>query len=288
MQFMKAQSLQLIACLIILILSSCGCRQNEQTIITKKHNYVIILDLSDRLLSDGQAEKDSSIIMTAFTEFEKTARSPLILTSNDRFSVRIIPQKGSSLHKDYFENKLNIDLSVIDAAHKNNAFVEMKSTISGIISELYKEAHLGNNSTDYSGVDIWKFFNDEINTELKTDAENKVVVLTDGYFDFNDNGHVLKTGNKYTSTSFLTEFNRKDCNWKNKAQQDSIGLMPVTIKTSSKWIIAGVQGKNLSDIQMEEKLEYFWKKWLKESLCGEPKIILNNSSTVMVNQYTNK
>lgn len=282
---MKTQSLQLFVCLAILIFSSCGCRQSEQTAITKKHNYVVLLDLSDRLLNSGQAEKDSAIIMAAFAEFEKTARSPLILTSKDRFVVRIIPQKGSGLRKDYFENKLNIDLSTLDAAHKNNAFVEFKNNISSTVSELYKEAHLGNSSTDYFGVDIWKFFNDEINTELKTDADNKVVVLTDGYFDFNDNDHELKSGNKYTSTSFLSEFGHKDSHWKNKAEKDSIGLMPVSIKVSSKWVVVGLQGKNSSDIQIEDKLVYFWKKWLRESGANDCQLIQNNSRSTMVNQY---
>jgi hypothetical protein len=279
---MKAQSLQLIICLTILIFSSCGCRPNEQTIPTKKHNYVIVLDLSDRLLNNGQAEKDSSIIMTAFTEFEKTARSPLILTSKDRFVVRIIPQKGSGLRKDYFENKLNIDLSTLDAAHKNNAFVELKGNICSIVSELYKEAHLGNNSTDYFGIDIWKFFNDEINTELKTDAENKVVVLTDGYFDFNDNSHVIKDGNTYTSTSFLNELKSKD--WQQKAEQGRYGLIPVNLKTKAQLVIAGIQPKD-NDILMAKKLSHFWSKWLVESGATKPKIILDNSISVMVQHY---
>ena len=279
---MKATSIFIPAVLLIFIISSCGCRQNNDQVIPIKHNYVIVLDLSDRLLNNDQAAKDSAIIMAAFNEFEKTARSPLIVASNDRFIIRIIPQKGSPLKQDVYEDKLNIDLSSVDAAHKNNSFTIFKNELPNTISHLYKEAHLGNNSKNYFGVDIWKFFNDEINTELRTGAENKAVVLTDGYFDFNDNSHIIKDHEKYTNTSFLNGLNVKE--WQAKAERDSIGLIPVSIKIKAQWIIAGLHPKN-SDILMPTKLMYFWKKWIKESGADSPKIILDNASSVMVNQY---
>ena len=274
----------LLAILLVIIISSCGCRQNNDQIFPKKHNYVIILDLSDRLLNSGQAEKDSAIITAVFNEFEKTARNPLIVTSYDRFVIRIIAQKGSPLHQDFYENKLNLDLSSIDAAHKNSTFVAFKNTLPKIISDLYRDAYLGSSSKDYFGVDIWKFFNDEINTELRTDADNKVVVLTDGYFDFNDNTHVLNAGNKHTGTSFLNEFTGKD--WHVTAERNNIGLMPVSIKTKAQWVIAGLHGKQANDILMEQKLQYFWKKWLTESGSSSPKFILDNARSVMVGQYS--
>ena len=280
---MEPKTAQLLAILLAIIISSCGCRQNNEQTYSKKHNYVVILDLSDRLLNNSQTEKDSAIITAAFNEFEKIARSPLIVTSKDRFVVRIIAQKGSPLHQDVYENKLNLDLSSIDAAHKNSSFVGFKLNLPKIISDLYRTAHLGSNSKDFFGVDIWKFFNDEINTELRSDADNKVVVLTDGYFDFNDNTHVLSAGNKYTNTSFLNGFTGKD--WQANADKNNIGLVQVSIKTKAQWVIAGLHGKQANDILMEQKLQYFWKKWLIESGADTPKFILDNASSVMVGQY---
>ena len=270
-----------------IIISSCGCKQsneltpNANTSVIK-HNYVVVLDLSDRLLNPGQAEKDSAMIMAAFNEFEKSARNPLIVTSNDRFAVRIITQYRSSLLKDNYENRLNIDLSTVDAAHKNSNFISFKSSLSKTISQLYKDAHLGKSSKDYAGVDIWKFFHDEINSELRKDAVNKVVVLTDGYFDFNDNSHVIKYGNTYTSTSFLNELKSKD--WQTKAEQGKYGLIPVEINNNVQWVIAGIQPKD-GDILMATKLGYFWNKWLIQSGSTKPNIILDNSSSIMVQQY---
>ena len=282
---MKPTSILIPAVLLIFIISSCGCRQNSDQLIPIKHNYVIVLDLSDRLLNKGQTQKDSALIMTAFNEFEKIARSPLIVTSNDRFIVRIIPQKGSPLRQDYFENKLNIDLSGVDAAHKNGSFASFKSGLSATISDLYKAAYLGGSSKNYAGVDIWQFFNNEINTELRPDAANKVIIVTDGYFDFNDNSSVVHRRNQHTNTNFINGL--KGVDWKANAVKDSIGLIPVSIQTKATWIIAGLQPKN-SDILMADKLAYFWEKWLVESGANSPKIILDNSSSVMVNQYCNQ
>ena len=290
MNFMKTKSIQILTVMLVIIISSCGCKKNDSPTsanseqpVNPKHNYVVILDLSDRLLNEGQVEKDSAIIMATFSQFEKTARSPLIVTSNDRFIVRILPQRGSSLKQEQYENRLIIDLSTFSAANKNTAFVSFKNNLSKTISDLYKEAHIGNSTKNYAGVDIWMFFNNEINSELINDAENKVVILTDGYFDFNDNANVIHNKNQHTSTNFIASLNCKD--WQAKAVRDSIGLIPVSITTKASWIISGVHRKN-SDPLMAIKLEYFWKKWLIESGATCPRIILDNASSVMVNEFT--
>jgi hypothetical protein len=277
----------LLVTVIAIMINSCGCKRQDSISAStdksgQKNNFVIVLDLSDRLLSPGQAEKDSAMIMAAFSEFEKKARNPLIVTSNDRFVVRIIPQHGSSLLKDNYENKLNIDLSTIDAAHKNSMFVAFKDSLQTTISRLYRSAQLGDSPKDYFGVDIWRFFHDEISSELRGNADNHFVVMTDGYFDFNDNSHVINSGNKYTSTRFLCGLN--DADWQTKAEQGDYGLIPVNIKTKAQWVIAGIQSKN-SDVLMPTKLAYFWSKWMRESGAGEPDIILDNATATMVGQY---
>jgi len=287
MKPIKKSVASIIAIGMAIITSSCGCKQNDNLApqtqpANAKHNFVVILDLSDRLLNPAQGEKDSSMIMAAFNEFERNARNPLIVTSNDRFAVRIIPQHGSSLLRDGYENRLSIDLSTLDAAHKNSSFVAFRQGLSRTISQLYKDAHLGNSAQDYFGVDIWKFFHDEVNSELKTDAENKVLVLTDGYFDFNDNTHVISSKNRHTCTSFLNDLKGND--WQAKTERDNIGLIPVAVKIKAEWVIAGIQAKT-TDILMPTKLTYFWTKWLKESGADEPRIVLDNSSSVMVGQY---
>ena len=269
--------------MLAMIIGSCSCTQSKEQIITKKHNFVVVLDLSDRLLSNGQAEKDCAIINAAFNEFEKLARNPLIVTSKDKFLIRIIPQKGSKLRQDIYENKLNLDLSLVEAARKNSVFVAFKNDLQKNLTELYNEARLGEKHGNYAGVDIWKFFNNEINSVLSGDAENKITILTDGYFDFNDNTHVIRSGNRYTSTSFLQKINSRD--WQAKSEKEDIGLLPVSIKTKAKWVLAGICSKQQNDILMESKLVYFWKKWLRESGADEPKIILDGASSVMANAY---
>ena len=120
---------------------------------------------------------------------------------------------------------------------------------------------------------------------MRPDAVNKVIIVTDGYFDFNDNSSVVHRRNQHTNTNFINGL--KGVDWKANAVKDSIGLIPVSIQTKATWIIAGLQPKN-SDILMADKLAYFWEKWLVESGANSPKIILDNSSSVMVNQYCNQ
>ena len=79
----------------ILTITASGINSLHATENSKRKpiNYNVILDLSDRILIKHQVEKDIAMIEKMFNRFEKKARSGLILTSKDRFCVKIIPQK---------------------------------------------------------------------------------------------------------------------------------------------------------------------------------------------------
>jgi hypothetical protein len=74
-----------------LAFTSCG--KEEVRIEKKLTNYTVVLDLSDRILLPEQLDKDFYLIEKYFKVFEKNARRNLVLSSKDRFAIRIIPQK---------------------------------------------------------------------------------------------------------------------------------------------------------------------------------------------------
>ena len=113
----------------------------------------------------------------------------------------------------------------------------------------------------------------------KPHYKNTVLVLTDGYFDFESQSHVIKEKNQYTSTRFLNELKGSD--WKQTSEKNKYGLLPISLDKHTKWIIAGISGKKASDILQIEKISYFWKKWLKESGVNASDFILNSSKTDM-------
>jgi hypothetical protein len=265
-----------------LILSSCGSKKekNNENESLKPSNYTIVLDLSDRLLEPGQTAKDIAIIEEAFIRFELIARKSLILTSKDRFTIKLIPQRGSKLNWNLYENKLQISLDKIEAKDKNTLLIALKDSIHQILQNMYKEAYHGSKSSDYFGVDIWEYLYNNSKSLSPDNYNNTVLIITDGYFDFENNHHVLQEGNKHTNTSFIDKLNNQ--NWKIESEKNQIGLIPIKVLPDTKYIIAGLNSKKNGDVLQIEKLEYFWTKWLIESGIKSEKniLIITNSSEI--------
>jgi hypothetical protein len=263
-----------------LLTISCANGKVENNEQRKPINYTVILDLSDRILLPEQFEKDFYLIERYFAAFEEKARLNLVLTSKDRFSIKIIPQKNSPLNIGKYEDLLHLYLDETKIQDKNNSLVELKKNISHILQNLKKEAQFGRVSKDYFGVDIWAYLHDNGLGLSKKEYDNNVLVLTDGYFDFESQAHVIRNKNLYTSTKFLNELPTN--NWRQVANSKDYGLLPIKLDSKTKWVIAGVAGKKSNDIMQTEKITYFWEKWLKQSnVSSNPEVILNSSKTEM-------
>ena len=91
------------------------------------------------------------------------------------------------------------------------------------------------------------------------------MILTDGYFDFEDKNHGIHTQNQSTTTAqLLGKMNVP--NWMQKASELQLGIMPVKLQIPARWLVCGIQSKaNCKDLLESEKLSYLWELWLKQS-----------------------
>lgn len=268
--------------LLIITISGIDSAHATENSKRKPNNYNIILDLSDRVLNKHQVEKDMALIEETFIHFETQARRGLILISKDRFSVKIIPQQGSPLDMEYYENLLQINLDEINVKDKNLKLKAFSLSIKNTLLELAKSCKYGKNSRDYFGVDIWSFLNNKGAVFNKSGYDNVALIITDGYFDFESKNHVLKFKNRSTSTQFLKHLNGFD--WQTKAEHDDYGLIPIQLSTNVTWIVSSIQSKNNLDILQTKKIAFFWKKWLIESGANNYHFILNSSEKEMTSQ----
>jgi hypothetical protein len=269
---------------ILLLFTSCGCE--EVKVEKKPENYVVLLDLSDRILVPEQLDKDFALIETTFKSFEKQARQNLVISSKDRFSIKIIPQKNSPLNVNYYEDLLQLYLDEMEVTVKNQSLQSLSKSLPKILENLKKEALYGTTSNAYFGVDIWAYLHDNGMGLSKSGYENKILILTDGYFDFESQAHVIQDKNQYTSTRFLNELTTHD--WKQISESKAYGLLPIQLEKNTKWIVAGISGKKANDILQTEKITYFWKKWLKQSGVVASQFILNGSKTEMSSSLLEK
>ncbi len=269
---------------ILLLFTSCG---SEEVKVDKLPvNYIVLLDLSDRILAPEQLDKDFALIATTFKSFEKHARRNLVISSKDRFSIKIIPQKNSPLNVNHYEDLLQLYLDETEVAIKNKSLESQSKALPIILENLKKEALYGKTTNDYFGVDIWAYLHDNGMSLSKSGYENQILILTDGYFDFESQAHVLKDKNQYTSTRFLNDLTTS--NWKQISESQQYGLLPIQLEKNSKWVVAGISGKKANDILQTEKITYFWEKWLKQSGVKHVGVILNSSKTDMSSKLSSQ
>jgi len=248
----------------------------------KPVNYTIILDLSDRVLNQNQLEYDIAQIKLIFSKFKKKAKQNLIITSKDRFVLKIIPQKGSSIDLDYYENILQLRLDQIGISEKNKRLEKLESSLSPVLEKLQKDAILGDNSNDYAGVDLWSFLNDSKENLTKSGYDNTIIIMTDGYLDFENSNHVIEKDNQYTGTKFLRKLNSND--WKAEAENKDIGILPIPLNFDATWIVTGIKSNNESDLLQISKIKYFWDKWIQESANTNPNFINYSSESQILSE----
>ena len=171
--------------LVMLLLGSCMPPQEEKETSTPvKHNYIILLDLSDRLIvQDNQPERDKELIRHLYTLFEERVRNHLYLRSRDEIKVVIAPQRGADLKSEIYEDSLYIDIENIPAVLRRKKEEERRSIFFDNLDKLYDQAVFSHNPKDYYGADIWKYFYEDLKVDYVNDTltKNFLFLFTDGY-----------------------------------------------------------------------------------------------------------
>ncbi len=171
--------------LVLLVLGSCMPPPEEKEISTPvKHNYIILLDLSDRLIiQDNQPERDKELIRHIYTLFEERVRKHLYLRSRDEIKVVIAHQRGASLQNEVYEDSLYISMDNTPAVLRRKKEEERRLIFFDNLDKLYDQAVFSDNPKKYYGADIWKYFYEDLKVDYVKDTltQNFLFLFTDGY-----------------------------------------------------------------------------------------------------------
>ncbi len=171
--------------MVMLLLVSCMPPPEEKEISTPvKHNYIILLDLSDRLIvQDNQPERDKELIRHLYTLFEERVRKHLYLRSRDEIKVVIAHQRGAGLKSEIYEDSLYIDIENVPAVLRRKQEQERRSIFFDNLDRLYDQAVFSNNPKDFYGADIWRYFYEDLKVDYVNDTltQNFLFLFTDGY-----------------------------------------------------------------------------------------------------------
>jgi hypothetical protein len=157
--------------------------QSKKT-VKVKHNYIVLLDLSDRLIvQDKQPERDKEIIRELYKLFENRVKRNLYIKSRDEIKVVMAPQKGTRLSREVFEDKLYVNMENIKNIYRKPKEKQRRDAFFANIDSLYQQAVFSKNPENYNGADIWKYFYEDLKIDYAKDSltQNFLFILTDGY-----------------------------------------------------------------------------------------------------------
>ncbi len=173
--------------IVILIVAVNACnvpKPPEQKTLKPKHNYIVLLDLSDRLVvQPNQPARDKELISHIYTQFEQKVRSDLYIKSRDELKVVIAPQRGDGLPTNVFEDRLYVHIENINLVERRKKEEERREAFMANLDTLYTKAVFSRNPKAYYGADIWKYFYEDLKSDYSNDTltTNYLFILTDGY-----------------------------------------------------------------------------------------------------------
>ena len=228
-------------------------------------NYVVLLDLSDRLLAPDQARRDAALVQAVFADFDRRVKKQLIINAKDRFRVVIAPQRGVGYQPDAYMESLYLDMSALTMNVKRQRLDALRTELPRQLTRLYAEAMAGKRQPrDFAGSDLWQYANEQLPTDLDPAYDNVLVVLTDGYFDFENNRNALKQGNRATDSRMLDRL-RRDPNWPKTLDRPTEGLIPVQKPLPNLTVCVAEIRPKYPNLTEADLLTALWTKWLRES-----------------------
>ena len=249
-----------------------------------KDNYIVLLDLSDRILKDNQHQvaKDLTIIKTIYALFKSNLNrkdpSHLYYALNDKLKVLIAPQKTTP-GKLYEEaGLLRVELSSEQPEKKAKLVDETEKTFIMVLPDVYRQALVSKNSSGYTGADIWKYFNEDLADDLDKDAQNTLFIVTDGYLDFEKTEERPVLNNRFTSCARIINSLKNYPDWNLRFEKENYGLMPVSKKFPKLKVVL---------LQINPRQEWpgeytlltrIWGKWFTEMSIDSFRFIKNDNS----------
>lgn len=262
---------------IILCLSqSCNDVQDaiaeakKDTPAIPRENYIVLLDLSDRILYNNQQQvaKDFSVIKCIYGAFRSKLNNKdpthLYYAVNDKLKLLIAPQKTTPLSLYDMAGNLRIELSAEAPEKKAAAVEETEKTFNTTLPEIYRQAVISNNTNAYSGADIWKYFNEDLEDDLEKEGTNTLFIVTDGYMDFEKTETRPVEHNRYTSCAQIINALKSTPDWNAKFDEGDYGLMPIGKKFLNLRVVLVEINPREQWIGEYNLLTKIWSKWFNE------------------------
>lgn len=251
----------------MLLILSLGCKPQSEPSGSDKNvqetfkNVVILLDLSNRVSLQNQMQKDQELISTVLSSFEQRQRKYAFQISKDKLSLALAYQSSSPYNLyNIGNNRFMINMEHQPGQQMNKPkFDEKVQDFKSAVTELYEK--VADAPTD--GADIWGFFCTDWSNIYQKDKQNKVIILTDGYLDFDQ--EIRSKRPKGTYMRGLDRLRNKS-DWEQRFQDENLKLNKCEMALENTEVLileVAPRDKNIftNEFQIIEK---FWLTWFND------------------------
>jgi len=226
---------------------------------TQQVSYDIIINLDDRILAENQIERDIEIIKLAFDDWKSAVRKKMYVTSNDCFRLLLTPQESTPYEVKKIASTMSIDLSKCDKRSKRKAVDAFSKNFDSKLAQLYILAKHSDSKHDYSGANIWNYLNGIYQDEKKpaNSYSTNLILLSDGYIDFEGKPAVFTKAKKFSDTSFLNSI--RDIDWESHLSQT--GLLPCNVDLSNTSVFIYELGSKVNFPYETQMLKKMYNDW---------------------------
>lgn len=223
-----------------------------------KHNYVVLLDLSDRILQEGQIERDIAVIEGIYDNFLQRLKTQFYFPAIDEFKIVMAYQEdavpSSQMYELEDELYINVESVPID---EKKLLRDTGRDFKKKIKELYKLARFSDDPNDYKGADIQGYLRDRLYSDIpKSDSViNFLIILTDGY-------------------QYVEGKSRGIDEWPAVRDLREVNVMVVEMSP------------NLSLVQEKQRMVSAWQNWLESMNALSIKLETKNALTKVLNEVS--
>lgn len=174
----------LIAFILLLAFGESCAPKKKERIEFPQFNYIVVLDLSDRILVNGQTTRDKQVITSLYSLFLKKLKQEFFFNSTDKFKI-VIPYQKDAIPNNKIaelENELYINVETVPIKERK-ILKDSIDVFANRLDLLYSEARISDNPNDYKGADIFGYIKNDIMIDMAIgeNVKNFLFLVTDGY-----------------------------------------------------------------------------------------------------------
>ncbi|MDQ3191290.1 MAG: hypothetical protein M3Q58_06835 [Bacteroidota bacterium] len=273
MRIYKNLELILSSVSICFLLSLIGCGPEIES---RKKNFIVVLDLSDRIVNNNQIQNDIDDILNIRRLFIAIAKNELETSDDSRisentFKIKIVPQKNIKQEYNKELEALLIDFTGVNdnepeklqQIFKKDAEKNYKTKL----EELFNKARFSENKKNYDGANFYKYFNEDFEKHLLNGADNYAFLITDGYMYFETDVNATGTQGTFTNMSHLKKNSKiENSNWLIDYEKKDLKMLPVKKNFSNDSCMVFIMQIKPEETNQNEYdfINNVWKNWFSE------------------------